>query len=80
MRAAVGADDGPEARLRAMLTALAEYLSSHPGTCAGLLGALGATGRLGEVLQANDLDAAAQDDTSPRPSTGDEQIRTARPR
>ena len=42
MRAVVLADDGPEARLRAMVAALAEYLSSHPGTCAGLLGALGA--------------------------------------
>jgi TetR/AcrR family transcriptional regulator len=37
-----------------MVTALAEYLGNHPGTCAGLLGALGAAGRLGEVLQASD--------------------------
>jgi TetR/AcrR family transcriptional regulator len=59
MRAAVLAGDGPQARLRAMVTALAEYLTSHPGTCAGLLGALGAAGRLGEVLQATDTWIAA---------------------
>jgi TetR/AcrR family transcriptional regulator len=59
VRAAVRAGDGPEARLRAMVTALAEYLTSHPGTCAGLLGALGAVGRLGEVLQASDTWIAA---------------------
>src|SRR5258708_3433766 len=40
VRAAVrGGGDGPEARLRAMVTALAGYLGGHPGTCAGLLGA-----------------------------------------
>src|SRR5258708_16003493 len=55
VRAAVRADGGPEARLRAMLTALAEYLASHPGTCAGPLGAFGAAGRLDEVLQAIEL-------------------------
>ena len=38
---------------------LAKYLASHPGTCAGLLGALGATGRLDEVLQASDTLIAA---------------------
>jgi TetR/AcrR family transcriptional regulator len=54
VRAAERADDGPETRLRAMVTALVEYLSSHPGTCAGLLAAMGTTGRLGEVLQASD--------------------------
>jgi AcrR family transcriptional regulator len=59
VRAAVGADDRPEARLRAMVTALAGYLTSHPGTCAGLLGAFGAAGRLDEVLQANDTWIAA---------------------
>ena len=59
MRAAMRADDGPAARLRAMLTALAKYLTSHPGTCAGLLGALGAAGRLDEVLQASDTWIAA---------------------
>src|SRR5260370_36792655 len=57
--AAVRADDGPAARLRAMVTALAEYLTRHPGTCAGLLGALGAAGRLDEVLQASDTWIAA---------------------
>lgn len=42
-----------------MVTALAEYLTGHPGTCAGLLGALGAAGRLDEVLQASDTWIAA---------------------
>jgi TetR/AcrR family transcriptional regulator len=59
MRAAVRASDGAEARLRAMVRALAEYLTSHPGTCAGLLGALGAAGRLGEILQVSDTWIAA---------------------
>jgi AcrR family transcriptional regulator len=59
MRAAVRAGDGPEALLRAMLTALAEYLTSHPGTCAGLLGAFGAADRLDEVLQVSDTWVAA---------------------
>jgi TetR/AcrR family transcriptional regulator len=54
VRGAVRAADGPQARLRAMVTALVEYLTSHPGTCAGLLSALGTAGRLGEVLQASD--------------------------
>jgi|HubBroStandDraft_6_1064221.scaffolds.fasta_scaffold775886_2 hypothetical protein len=58
MRAAV-AGDGPEARLRAMVTALAGYLTSRPGTCAGLLGAFGAAGRLGEILQSSDTWVAA---------------------
>jgi TetR/AcrR family transcriptional regulator len=59
MRAAVRASDGPETRLRAMVTALAGYLTSHPGTCAGLLAALGAAGRLGEILQVSDTWIAA---------------------
>ncbi|MDP4503738.1 TetR/AcrR family transcriptional regulator [Nonomuraea turcica] len=46
--------DPPESRLRAMVSALAEYLGHHPGTCAGLLGAVGASGRMSEVLAAND--------------------------
>ncbi len=49
------AGDPPEQRLRAMVAALARYLAERPGICAGLLGALGATGRMNEVLQANDL-------------------------
>jgi hypothetical protein len=51
--------EGPEARLGAMVTALAGYLASHPGTCAGLLAALGAAGRRGEILQASDTGIAA---------------------
>jgi TetR/AcrR family transcriptional regulator len=44
----------PALRLRAMVTAMVDYLGSHPGICAGLLGALGDTGRMREVLQVND--------------------------
>jgi len=55
VRVATNPKDAPEQRLRTMVTALVEYLGRHPGTCSGLLGALGETGRMGEVLQANDI-------------------------
>lgn len=54
VQAATIPGDPPEPRLRTMVTALAEYLGRHPGICAGLLGALGASGRMSEVLAAND--------------------------
>jgi TetR/AcrR family transcriptional regulator len=54
VRAALNPEDPPEQRLRTMVSALAAYLGRHPGTCAGLLGALGANGRMNEVLAAND--------------------------
>jgi len=54
VQASLRADDPPAQRLRAMVSALAAYLGEHPGICAGLLGALGATGRMAEVLHAND--------------------------
>ena len=47
--------DPPEQRLRSMVTGLAGYLGRHPGICSGLLAALGATGRMAEVLHANDV-------------------------
>jgi hypothetical protein len=47
------------ARLPAKVTALAGYFTTHPGRCAGLLGALGAAGRLGETLEASDTWIAA---------------------
>lgn len=59
VRAAVNPDDPPEQQLRAMMAALADFLGHHPGICAGLLGALGGTGRMSEVLQANDTRIAA---------------------
>lgn len=59
MRNAVGPDDRPDLRLRTMVAAMVEYLGHHPGMCAGLLTALGATGRMSEVLQANDTWIAA---------------------
>jgi AcrR family transcriptional regulator len=57
--ASMSPDDPPEKRLRAMVAALVEYLGRHPGICAGLLGVLGGTGRMSEVLQANDTWIAA---------------------
>jgi TetR/AcrR family transcriptional regulator len=54
VQASMRADEPPESRLRAMVAALAEYLGNHPGTCAGLLGALGGNGRMSEILAAND--------------------------
>ena len=54
VRTAVDPAGPPERRLRAMIAGLADYLGRHPGICAGLLGALGGTGRMADVLQAND--------------------------
>lgn len=59
VRAAVDPDGPPDLRLRAMVAAMAGYLGQHPGMCAGLLAALGETGRMSEVLQANDTWIAA---------------------
>ena len=55
IQAAVDADAPAPQRLRAMLGAMIDYLGQHPGTCAGLLGALGANGQMTEVLQTNDV-------------------------
>jgi len=46
VRIAIGPDDPPDLRLRAMMAAMVKYLGHHPGMCAGLLTALGATGRM----------------------------------
>ena len=54
VRAAVDPADAPPARLRSMVAAMVGYLGGHPGTCAGLLGALGGSGRMHDVLAAND--------------------------
>ena len=54
VRSQVRSDDAPPARLRAMVGAMVTYLGEHPGTCAGLLGALGSAGRMNDVLAAND--------------------------
>lgn len=54
VEAAVNPDDVPQQRLRATVTAMIEYLGSHPGVCAGLLGAFGEAGHMSEVLRAND--------------------------
>jgi len=59
IRTAIGPDDPPDLRLRAMVAAMVQYLGHHPGMCAGLLTALGATGRMSEVLQTNDTWIAA---------------------
>ncbi|MGP4030301.1 TetR/AcrR family transcriptional regulator [Actinomadura sp. 3N407] len=54
IRAQVNPDEPPRARLRAMVAAMVDYLGHRPGICAGLLGALGQTDRMSEVMQAND--------------------------
>ncbi|MEV2277409.1 TetR/AcrR family transcriptional regulator [Nocardiopsis sp. NPDC049922] len=54
VRKAIDPDGPPEQRLREMVAALAGYLARRPGVCVGLLGALGAAGRMTEVLEAND--------------------------
>ncbi|MFC4111941.1 TetR/AcrR family transcriptional regulator [Nonomuraea zeae] len=54
IRGAAEQGGGPEARLRAAVAAMIGYLGRHPGICAGLLSALGASGRMEEVLRAND--------------------------
>ncbi|WP_053616732.1 TetR/AcrR family transcriptional regulator [Nocardiopsis sp. NRRL B-16309] len=51
---AIDPDGSPERRLREMVGALADYLAHRPGVCVGLLGALGAAGKMNEVLKAND--------------------------
>ena len=55
VRAATSPDDAPAIRLRAAVTAMIGYLARHPGMCAGLLTALGSTGRMSDVLQTNDV-------------------------
>ncbi|WP_129788299.1 TetR/AcrR family transcriptional regulator [Promicromonospora panici] len=54
VRAAVDPGAAPEKRLRTMVATLAQFLGDRPGICAGLLGALGGTLRMREVLEAND--------------------------
>jgi TetR/AcrR family transcriptional regulator len=54
IEAAVNPEDDPQLRLRATVAAMIAYLGSHPGVCAGLLGAFGEAGQMSEVLQAND--------------------------
>lgn len=54
MRAATDPSAPPQARLRAIVEAMLGYLGARPGMCAGLLGALGAGGRMSAALQAND--------------------------
>ncbi|MDY7103664.1 MAG: TetR family transcriptional regulator [Actinomycetota bacterium] len=49
-----GVDLDPADRLRAVVESLAAFLAAHPGVCAGLLGAMGAGGRMAEVMAAND--------------------------
>lgn len=59
IHAQVDPEEPPRARLRAMVAAMVDYLGHRPGICAGLLGALGQTDRMGEVMQANDAWIAA---------------------
>lgn len=41
-------------RLRAAVDAMVDHLGHHPGVCAGFLTALGASGRMGDVLRVNE--------------------------
>lgn len=56
--AAVDPDAPPPTKLRQMLTGMAHYLGAHPGTCSGLLRAMGDAG-LSPVLEVNDSLVAA---------------------
>ena len=51
LAAAVDPAEPADVRLTAAVSALVDYLSRHPGTCAGLLAVFGGAGRIGEVLQ-----------------------------
>jgi TetR/AcrR family transcriptional regulator len=59
IQAALDPSDPPPRRLRAMVMAMVDYLGRHPGTCAGLLGALGSAGQMSEVMNANDARIAS---------------------
>lgn len=59
IRAQVDPEEPAPARLRAMVAAMVDYLGHRPGICAGLLAAMGQTGRMSEVMQANDAWIAA---------------------
>jgi TetR/AcrR family transcriptional regulator len=54
IRAAIDPSAAPAVRLRATVDAMLDYLTAHPGMCAGILGALTASGRMATALQAND--------------------------
>ena len=50
LAAALDPGHGPRERLGSGVAALLEFLASRPGLCSGLLGAMGASGRLPEAL------------------------------
>lgn len=54
MRAAADPAADPQQQLHATVSAMVRYLGARPGMCAGLLSALGASGRMDAALQAND--------------------------
>jgi TetR/AcrR family transcriptional regulator len=54
VQAAVNTGDAVTKRLQTMLEAMVAFLGQHPGMCAGLLAALGGSGRMQDVLAAND--------------------------
>lgn len=57
--AAADPGSGPAAeRLRAVMTAVAEFLGQHPAVCSGLLSAASSGGQLREVLVAHDAHIA----------------------
>ena len=54
LAAALDPDHGPRERLGSGVAAVLEFLASRPGLCSGLLGAMGASGRLPEALAITD--------------------------
>lgn len=53
-RAVDGAGADPETRLRAAVAELTAFLTEHPGLCSGVLGSMGTTAGLTEVVAVNE--------------------------
>lgn len=59
IKEAIAEPGSPSTQLRAVVGAIISFLAGHPGLCSGLLASMGASGRMEEVLQANELRIAA---------------------
>ena len=56
---AAATGDSATERLRVTVSGLVRFLGAHPELCPALLGAMGATGRMNEALEANEVSIAA---------------------